>query len=210
MKIVIAGPPERSNNLKSDQTYSSYANKVYRVDRLPRGRPAMAIYQKTCRKSQTWQALFADDVKCYFMDNAYRLSMRFPAGKEFREQIPTLAKCARRPVYYYFRQWKDKGILGDIMQELVEIERIRQGREKAPSAVAIDSQSCKKSPFVSLETGVDGGKKINGHRGAEEKDTCWWIRWGCLWLFMYRRLILQMLKAAMNYSGKLNKGIVPA
>lgn len=50
------------------------------------------------------------------------------------------------------------------MQELIEIERIRQGKESAPSAAAVDSQSCKKSPFVSLETGVDGGKKVNGRK----------------------------------------------
>jgi transposase len=74
-------------------------------------------------------------------------------------------------VYYYFRQWKDKGILSEIMQELVEAERIRQGKERAPSVAAVDSQSCKKSPFVSLDTGLDAGKKVNGRKRHLLVDT---------------------------------------
>ncbi|TWF33966.1 DDE family transposase [Chitinophaga polysaccharea] len=41
---------------------------------------------------------------------------------------------------------------------------MRQGRNYAPSVAAIDSQSIKKSAFVSIETGIDGGKNINGRK----------------------------------------------
>ena len=74
-------------------------------------------------------------------------------------------------VYYYFRKWKAKGILGEILAYLVENERERQGRNREASAAAVDSQSIKKSSFVSLETGIDGGKKINGRKRHLLVDT---------------------------------------
>lgn len=42
------------------------------------------------------------------------------------------------------------------------MERERQGRFSSASLLAIDSQSVKKVQFVKEETGVDGGKNING------------------------------------------------
>ena len=43
--------------------------------------------------------------------------------------------------------------------------REEEGREARPSAVSIDSQSIKKAPFVSEETGIDV------HRGAETSGS---------------------------------------
>jgi transposase len=74
-------------------------------------------------------------------------------------------------VFYYFRKWKASGILGGILSYLVESERERQGRNREASAGAVDSQSVKKSPFVSLDTGIDGGKKINGRKRHLLVDT---------------------------------------
>lgn len=74
-------------------------------------------------------------------------------------------------VYYYFRQWKTKGVLGQILVYLVEYERKRQGRQTEASAAAVDSQSIKKSPFVSLDTGLDGGKLVNGRKRHLLVDT---------------------------------------
>lgn len=51
-----------------------------------------------------------------------------------------------------------------VMLKLVRKERMRQGRNYAPSVAAIDSQSIKKSAFVSKETGIDGGKHGNGRK----------------------------------------------
>lgn len=74
-------------------------------------------------------------------------------------------------VYYYFRYWKVNGTLGQILAYLVEHERERQGRHPQASAAAIDSQSIKKSPFVSLDTGLDGGKLVNGRKRHLLVDT---------------------------------------
>lgn len=67
-------------------------------------------------------------------------------------------------VYYYFNKWKRTGLIEKVMLKLVRKERMRQGRNYAPSVAAIDSQSIKKSAFVSIETGIDGGKNINGRK----------------------------------------------
>ncbi|OMP79383.1 hypothetical protein BW716_09820 [[Flexibacter] sp. ATCC 35208] len=55
-------------------------------------------------------------------------------------------------------------MLEQVMLKLVRKERIYQGHNYAPSVGAIDSQSVKKSAFVSIETGIDGGKHINGRK----------------------------------------------
>ncbi|WP_322518432.1 IS5 family transposase [Chitinophaga sancti] len=67
-------------------------------------------------------------------------------------------------VYYYFNKWKKAGVLEQVMLKMVRKERIDQGRNYAPSVSAIDSQSIKKTGFVSIETGIDGGKHINGRK----------------------------------------------
>lgn len=67
-------------------------------------------------------------------------------------------------VYYYFRIWKGNGTLGRILEQLVELERLRQGRNSAPSVSAVDSQSVKKNPFIRMDTGFDGAKKVNGRK----------------------------------------------
>lgn len=67
-------------------------------------------------------------------------------------------------VYYYFRKWKRNGTWALILMQLVVNERLASGRRTSPSACAIDSQSVKKGPLVSVETGVDGGKLVNGRK----------------------------------------------
>jgi putative transposase len=67
-------------------------------------------------------------------------------------------------VYYYFRKWTKMNILKKLLSCLVSKERIRQGREPCASRVAIDSQSVKKVSFISLDSGIDGGKKVNGRK----------------------------------------------
>lgn len=74
-------------------------------------------------------------------------------------------------VYYYFRKWTKKGIWDDILRELVAKERVRQGKEAEPTAGAIDSQSVKKSGFITLNTGIDGNKYVNGRKRFLVVDT---------------------------------------
>jgi transposase len=70
-------------------------------------------------------------------------------------------------VFYYraafrFTQFKQRGIWGNILDLVVLNERKRQRRNDTPSLLAIDSQSVKKVQFSHEETGIDGGKNING------------------------------------------------
>ena len=44
------------------------------------------------------------------------------------------------------------------------LRRTQQERKTTPSAVAVDSQSVKKTSFVSLDTGIDGNKRVNGRK----------------------------------------------
>jgi putative transposase len=67
-------------------------------------------------------------------------------------------------VFYHFTQLKSRGIWGNILDSLVVMERKRQGREPSPSLLAIDSQSVKKVQFINEETGIDGGKNVNGRK----------------------------------------------
>lgn len=67
-------------------------------------------------------------------------------------------------VFYHFSQFKFKGIWEQILDGIVIEERKDQGREASPSLLAIDSQSVKTVQFISEETGIDGGKKINGRK----------------------------------------------
>jgi transposase len=69
-----------------------------------------------------------------------------------------------RLVYYYYQQWQKLGLITLILKDLVELERLRQGRKKSPSRVAVDSQSVKIAPFISSDKGIDGNKKINGRK----------------------------------------------
>jgi hypothetical protein len=54
-------------------------------------------------------------------------------------------------------------------------------RKSSPSAVAVDSQSVKKTSLVSLDTGIDGNKRINGRKRHFAVDAfgypiLFWVR----------------------------------
>lgn len=67
-------------------------------------------------------------------------------------------------VFYHFTQFKERGIWENILNTVVENERKRQGKLDTPSLLAIDSQSVKKVQFTNKETGIDGGKNVNGRK----------------------------------------------
>ena len=50
-------------------------------------------------------------------------------------------------------------------------ERESQGKKGTPSLLAIDSQSVKKTQLTNEETGIDGGKHINGRKRTILVDT---------------------------------------
>ena len=63
------------------------------------------------------------------------------------------------------------GVFDAIIAHLVQKERVRQGREPHATAGAIDSQRVKKVGLISLDTGIDGGKLINGRKRNIMVDT---------------------------------------
>lgn len=67
-------------------------------------------------------------------------------------------------VYYYFRKWQKDGTFRLILRYLRQKMRLQVGREAQPSMAAVDSQSVKKGPLVSQDSGIDGGKNINGRK----------------------------------------------
>jgi putative transposase len=74
-------------------------------------------------------------------------------------------------IFYHFTQLKVRGVWEEILDSLVVLERKRQGKEDSPSLLAIDSQSVKKMQFIKEETGIDGGKNINGRKRTILVDT---------------------------------------
>ena len=74
-------------------------------------------------------------------------------------------------VYYYFNKWKVNGLIERIHESLVQLTRIKEGKEKEPSAGIIDAQSVKTTLVSSESKGFDAGKKINGIKRHIIVDT---------------------------------------
>jgi putative transposase len=77
---------------------------------------------------------------------------------------------AGQTVYDYFRHWRKAGRWEQIHTTLREQGRRQSGREAAPSAAIIDSQSVKTTDRGG-EHGYDGGKKVNGRKRHLLVDT---------------------------------------
>ena len=73
--------------------------------------------------------------------------------------------------YYYFDQWKRKGIFEQINAKLNQLDRLRCDRDAYPSALCIDSQSVKLSPMLDECRGIDAHKRINGRKRTFIVDT---------------------------------------
>ena len=99
-------------------------------------------------------------------------------------------------VYYYFKTWRDNGLLASLSQELGGDYRQLQGKNRSPSVGIIDSQSVKNTAVSGQsDSGYDGGKKIKGRKRHLMVDTLgllivasvtsadWQDRDACSWLF---------------------------
>jgi putative transposase len=58
-----------------------------------------------------------------------------------------------------------------LKDELMMLRRIQLERKACPSALAFDSQSVKVTSFISLDTGIDANKRINGRKRHLAVDT---------------------------------------
>lgn len=76
-----------------------------------------------------------------------------------------------KTVYHYFRAWRLDGTWERVHAQLVQWERVVQGRQNVPSAASLDSQSVKSATPAALEVGFDGGKKIKGRKRHLMVDT---------------------------------------
>lgn len=92
-------------------------------------------------------------------------------GLQWRELSKvTGSQLPWQSVYYYFRQFKLKGVWEQILDCLVIKERKRQDRCDTPSLLAIDSQSVRIMQFIEEQTGIDGNKCINGRKRSIAVD----------------------------------------
>jgi putative transposase len=73
-------------------------------------------------------------------------------------------------VYYYYRQWRERGILEELHAALRLRVRRAAGRASSPSVAIADAQSVK-TTHSGTERGFDGGKRIKGRKRHIVVDT---------------------------------------
>jgi transposase len=77
-----------------------------------------------------------------------------------------------RTVYGYFAAWSKEGIFTELNYDLTGLVRDHSGRQAAPTASIMDTQSVKTSTNVPIATqGTDAGKKIVGRKRGIITDT---------------------------------------
>ena len=82
------------------------------------------------------------------------------------KEYPPFLSC-----FYYFRKWTKDGTWASINKSLVELFRVKKGREASPSVGMIDSQTVKSSEWGVPDKGFDGGKWIKGRKRHIVVDT---------------------------------------
>jgi putative transposase len=70
---------------------------------------------------------------------------------------------AEKTVRTIVSKWSKKGVWETILDQLNQIRRKKAGRNANPSYAIIDAQSVK-TQYASEERGIDGNKKVKGHK----------------------------------------------
>ena len=116
-----------------------------------------------------------DLIKTYFEPNSKRGSSHKHEKKHIVNGILYLLKGGIpwrllpndfppwKTVYDHFSKWNKKGVWETILDQLNQIRRKKAGRHANPSYAIIDAQSVK-TQYASEERGIDGGKKVKGHK----------------------------------------------
>ena len=73
-------------------------------------------------------------------------------------------------VYYYFRQWRERGVWQRLHDTLRALLRQKIGKHKHPTAACLDAQSVKASEYCDSR-GFDGGKLVKGRKRHLLVDT---------------------------------------
>lgn len=73
-------------------------------------------------------------------------------------------------VYDHFSKWNKTGVWEKVLDELNRLHREKVGKKAEPSYGIIDSSSSK-TQYGSDEIGIDGGKKVKGHKRHILVDT---------------------------------------
>jgi putative transposase len=68
-----------------------------------------------------------------------------------------------KTVYGHFSKWNKRGVWEKCLDRLNTLARKKAGRAALPSYGIIDAQSVK-TQYASDERGIDGGKKVKGHK----------------------------------------------
>ncbi len=68
-----------------------------------------------------------------------------------------------KTVYDHFSKWNKRGVWEKSLDRLTVYSRQKAGRSAQPSYGIIDAQSVK-TQYASEERGIDGGKKVKGHK----------------------------------------------
>jgi len=75
-------------------------------------------------------------------------------------------------VYYWFARWRDDGTWQRIHDALRDQARLSAGRQPAPTAAIVDSQSVRAAATVTrVSRGFDAAKKVNGRKRHLAVDT---------------------------------------
>ncbi len=115
---------------------------------------------------------YGQKAETFLTGGSQRVTEDYPYGYPVAEsggEAHTLSGL--ESLYYYFQKWQKQGVWGETSASLVQKEQERQGRLPEASAAAVDSQSVKKGSLISLQTGIDGNKNVNGRKRHLAVDT---------------------------------------